>query len=79
MITFDIKGFLRPKEAEAMRTKYPSMRIQSNEDFTGQTIYEYVERVQFSDEDEAILFLLEASEYRPVKTEKPFKAGHTRF
>lgn len=79
MITFEINGYLRLKDAEAMRAKYRSMLIQSNEDFNGQTIYSYVERVQFSDEDEAMLFLLEASESRPVKTDKPFKAGHTRF
>lgn len=79
MIVFQIEGFLRLKEAEAMRAKYPSMLVQSNEDFNGQTIYSYVERVQFHDEDEAMLFLIEASDSRPVKTDKPFKAGHTRF
>ena len=79
MITFEIDGYLRLKDAEAMRAKYRSMLIQSNEDFNGMTIYSYVERVQFSDEDEAMLFLLEASESRPIKTDKPFKAGHTRF
>lgn len=79
MIVFQIQGYLRLKDAEAMRAKYPSMSIQSNEDFNGQTIYSYVERVQFSDENDAMLFLLEASDSRPVKTDKPFKAGHTRF
>ena len=79
MITFQIEGYLRLRDAEAMRAKYPSMSIQSNEDFNGQIIYSYVERVHFSDDDEAMLFLIEASDSRPVKTDKPFKAGHTRF
>jgi hypothetical protein len=79
MITYQIEGYLKVKDAEAMKAKYPSMLIQSNEDFNGQTIYRYVERVQFQDEDEAMLFLIEASDSRPVKTDKPFKAGHTRF
>ena len=79
MITLKIGGYLSLRRAKELQVKYPSMLIQSNEDFNGQTIYSYVEMAHFRDDDEAMLFMIEASDCHPEVTTKPFKAGHKSF
>lgn len=79
MITIELAGYLNLKKAQEMLAKYTNPRVASGEDFNGMTIYSYVDFVQFDDDDEALMFMIEAADSRPEVTSKPFKAGHKKF
>ena len=79
MITIRIQGYLSLKNSKEMLSKYTGVRVQSGEDFDGRGLYDYVGKVQFDNDDDALMFMIEASASRPVITDEPFNAGHTPF
>lgn len=79
MITIKLEKYLSLDKANAILVKYTRPRVSSYEDFNGSIMYSKCSMVQFDDDNEAMMFMIEVSDYQPVVTDKKFKAGHIPF
>ena len=70
---------LSVKDAADMLAKYDDPQVRSGEDFNGVNLFSYVIMVAFKTEEEAFMFMLEASRHKPHISNRQFASGHRPF